>query len=285
MYQLAAPAPLLRPFIQNYWFLRLNAGNHPVVQESIFVDGCADLLFNFGSAYQRHNLTDPSGSGYLAVSNLDAQRLYPVAIAQQGEIYLIGVRFRPGGLSAFLSIPMHRISDLAVDLADGVDDHLRTLEGRLYDASTEIAQQIHLLDDYFLRCMTPPPNLALAQQAAWRLLDDEDSLSIQQLADELGCSIRTLNRYFQQHLGFSPKQYARIVRFQEALRRLAEETHLSLAAIAVGCGYFDQSHFTHEFRSFTGQTPESYRLYLQTRRASPPPNLVQILQEESPQPG
>ncbi|MBI1297338.1 helix-turn-helix domain-containing protein [bacterium] len=284
MYQLAAPASPLRPFIQNYWFLRLNAGNVPVVQESIFVDGCADLIFNFGSAYQRHNLTDPSSSGHLAVSNLDAQHLYPVAIAQQGEIHLIGVRFRPGGLAAFLSVPMHRISDLAVDLADGVDDHLRTLEGQLYDTHT-VEQQLVFLDAYFLRRMTPPPNLALAQQAALRLSSDTDSLSIQQLADELGCSIRTLNRYFQQHLGFSPKQYARIVRFQEALRQLAEDSQRSLALIAAGCGYFDQSHFTHEFRSFTGQTPESYRLYLQARRASPPPNLVQILQEESPQPG
>jgi AraC-like DNA-binding protein len=45
------------------------------------------------------------------------------------------------------------------------------------------------------------------------------------------------------------------------------------AQVALDCGYFDQAHFIHEFRSFSGLTPTAY-----DAGRTPFPNHVKILQ-------
>ena len=59
-------------------------------------------------------------------------------------------------------------------------------------------------------------------------------------------------------VGLTPKRFARVCRFQRALGELARSPG-SLAEVAATCGYFDQSHFIHEFRAFAGATPSDYR--------------------------
>jgi AraC-like DNA-binding protein len=54
----------------------------------------------------------------------------------------------------------------------------------------------------------------------------------------------------------SPKRFARIVRLQTVLRRLADEPDANLAALAIDCGYSDQAHLTRELQSLAGLTPK-----------------------------
>jgi AraC-like DNA-binding protein len=67
-----------------------------------------------------------------------------------------------------------------------------------------------------------------------------------------------LVRMFAQQTGMSPKQFASLSRFQRAVRSLAAGED-DLAQLALACGYFDQSHFCHEFRRFSGRAPTAYR--------------------------
>ncbi|HEY5825191.1 MAG TPA: AraC family transcriptional regulator, partial [Cyclobacteriaceae bacterium] len=55
----------------------------------------------------------------------------------------------------------------------------------------------------------------------------------------------------------TPKLYGKINRFQHSLG-LINQKDTSLTDIAYEAGYFDQSHFIREFKSFTGVTPSSY---------------------------
>ncbi|MBK8024857.1 MAG: helix-turn-helix domain-containing protein [Chloroflexi bacterium] len=50
-----------------------------------------------------------------------------------------------------------------------------------------------------------------------------------------------------------------MTRFQRALLFWSATATRSSPAVALACGYYDQSHFTHEFRQFAGCTPEIYR--------------------------
>jgi len=69
---------------------------------------------------------------------------------------------------------------------------------------------------------------------------------------------KRLIRLFRAEVGLSPKEYARVRRLQAALRQLGAGA-TGGAHIAAHIGYFDQSHFVREFRSFTGMTPTQYR--------------------------
>jgi transcriptional regulator GlxA family with amidase domain len=78
---------------------------------------------------------------------------------------------------------------------------------------------------------------------------------IGELADELGWSHRRLIARFRDQVGLAPKTFARVIRFDRAVRQLRAATTRSLAEIALDCGYFDQAHLNREFREFAGTTP------------------------------
>jgi AraC-like DNA-binding protein len=75
------------------------------------------------------------------------------------------------------------------------------------------------------------------------------------LADEVGWSRRHLIARFREQVGAPPKLVARVVRFQQVLRRLERDRDAVGAELAAACGYFDQAHLAREVRALAGLTP------------------------------
>jgi AraC-like DNA-binding protein len=269
MYHLRLPAPPLQAYIESYWKVQTRPGEPGLLHEQIYVDGQADILFNFGCAYDRCGIATPHG-------NLDGQRDYPVLIAQQGEINLIGVRFRPGGLAAFIRLPMHELANQVIDLHSALGGDGAALEYQLYDAA-DFDRQAALLDTFFLARLKPTEAHQLALRLAGQIAAAGGEGPIQRLSAEAGYSIRTVDRLFRQYLGLKPRLYARIQRFQRVLRLLSGGEPRSLTQIALMTGYYDQAHFTHDFIAFAGLTPTAFRESLQ--KYEPNPQTVQFLQD------
>lgn len=84
------------------------------------------------------------------------------------------------------------------------------------------------------------------------------AVTVRELAIETGYSERYLRMKFEQTLGFSPKLYNRIVRFQQVLDRVVRSA-APLSDVAASGGYFDQAHFMKDFKSFSQMTPSQIR--------------------------
>lgn len=84
------------------------------------------------------------------------------------------------------------------------------------------------------------------------------SLSMGELAEQIDLSVSQLQREFQRLFGLSPSRYLQEVRVGVA-RHLLESCDASLANIAAQCGFYDQSHFTRQFKTSMGMTPLAYR--------------------------
>jgi AraC-like DNA-binding protein len=54
----------------------------------------------------------------------------------------------------------------------------------------------------------------------------------------------------------SLKKYTRLKRFHFAVTQLKKETNLT--TLALNTGYYDQSHFIHEFSEFAGVSPRAF---------------------------
>jgi len=78
------------------------------------------------------------------------------------------------------------------------------------------------------------------------------------LAEECNVSERQLQRLFLQHVGVSPKFFARTVRINHVFDLLKITNDRLWHDIVYHCGYFDQSHFIMEFKEFSGVTPEVF---------------------------
>jgi AraC-like DNA-binding protein len=83
--------------------------------------------------------------------------------------------------------------------------------------------------------------------------------SISAVTDAIGMSAKRFIERFKAQVGVTPKRYCRIRRFQQAVGRAHRGDRVDWAQVALDCGYFDQAHFIHDFRSFSGLTPTDYQ--------------------------
>jgi AraC family transcriptional regulator len=84
-------------------------------------------------------------------------------------------------------------------------------------------------------------------------------VTLPELAAQVGLHPVYVARVFRRHEGCSIGEYARRLRFERALREL-RDSNASLAEIALGSGFADQSHFSREFRRRTGLSPRRFRM-------------------------
>ncbi|WP_369135769.1 helix-turn-helix domain-containing protein [Modestobacter sp. I12A-02662] len=102
----------------------------------------------------------------------------------------------------------------------------------------------------------PPPEVA----EAWRLTTASGGrMRVAEIAARVGWSERHLGARFRTETGLSPKEAARVVRFDRARRALAARVGAGrspdLAGLAVAAGFADQAHLTREWRAFSGLSP------------------------------
>ena len=73
-----------------------------------------------------------------------------------------------------------------------------------------------------------------------------------------GVSSTHLAQRFKELIGVTPKRLARTYRFAATVFAINPAGPIDWGDLAGGAGYFDQAHFGHEFRAFTGLTPTRY---------------------------
>ena len=83
-------------------------------------------------------------------------------------------------------------------------------------------------------------------------------IEVSDLAAHTRMSVSQLQREFSRHFGITPVRYIREVRIGVA-RHLLETSDKKMSQIAASCGFYDQSHFSRQFKSSTGTTPLRYR--------------------------
>lgn len=84
--------------------------------------------------------------------------------------------------------------------------------------------------------------------------DFDKSLSIEELAGELGMSLSGFHAHFKAVTAMSPLQYQKHLRLQEARRLMVSES-LDAAEAGFKVGYEDASHFNREYKRYFGEPP------------------------------
>ena len=101
-----------------------------------------------------------------------------------------------------------------------------------------------------------------AQLAPWQVRTAKAMMSaetnrvlpLSEIADRLGLSVNHFIKAFAKSVGMAPYHWFLCQRVAHSLEPLLEG-ELTIAKIAVECGFSDQSHFTRVFRRIVGTTP------------------------------
>lgn len=277
MYQLRAPAPDLLPFIEHYWFVTSEPEKPVELQVDVFVDARADLIINLGAPYLRQVIGGETRE--IGYSNLDAQRLLPIRIIQQGMVATSGVRFHLGGLGAFSTVPLKGFTNATVPPAEVFGSEAAELEASLAKA-TNIDAQAALFDAFFLERLKRPASFETFRKALQVAVESNGAASVEDMAHAVDTTSRQVDRLCARYLGIAPKTLSRVVRFQFALKALMRDPGCTLADVAANAGYFDQAHFIKDFRRMSGGVPRGYRGYYPPQGPNDfAPNVVVFLQD------
>lgn len=236
-YRELAPCPSLAPYIVCTWVRTTHAdGASP--SALVLPDGCVDLVWIGASP--------PVIAG-------PATR--PVTTSLPPDSTVVGIRFRPGVAPSFLGLRMSEIRDRQIELVEvwgprRMEQFARAGSDQTADAKSA-ALQAALLGNL--------PGLDLPDRriaAAVAALTRHPSTSVVELSGRLGISERQLRRSFEATVGYGPRMFSRVLRFQRALKRLRRPTERpSLASLAADLGYADQAHMTREFTQLAGLPP------------------------------
>ena len=190
------------------------------------------------------------------------------------QVRLVGMHFKPWGLSPFVDIPATELRDRWVPV-DAVRqrsvDRIRNQVGEVASA-TETLRMVE--DELRSRCAEAPSRgLGLVQHTGERLETSHGAVPVRALTDAAGVSGNHLATQFKSHVGVTPKRVARIYRFARLILSVDALRPVDWSEPAQTAGYFDQPHFSREFKEFTGHTPTEYlalRRRLPAERGFPP---------------
>jgi AraC-like DNA-binding protein len=168
-----------------------------------------------------------------------------------GPFYLQLV-FQPDVARAVLGVPLHELCDRVVDLEDLWGVRARELVDRVAAHCDEPQAAVFAVEDALAARITRGGSARLARHAADVIRRAPAAANVQQLAGDLGVSERSLRQAFVDHIGTSPKRFARIAR---VLRVVAEAGTTSWARLAAEHDFCDQPHLNAEFRALLGVSP------------------------------
>jgi AraC-like DNA-binding protein len=206
----------------------------------ILPDACTDLIW------------EPGRGAHVAGPDTG-----PVPTLLPAGTVIIGVRFRPAVGGAALGVPLSKLRDQRVGLADLHDGEARRLPGTL-DPEVAVAR---VLDVAAGLVADRAPDQALAWAA--ELLEDPQART-EDVAEQVGLSERQLRRRCHDAVGYGPKTLQRVLRFRRFVAQIdaaaanprgPRDPARDLATMAARAGYADQAHLTRECRALAGLTP------------------------------
>lgn len=182
----------------------------------------------------------------------------PALIAQAPVQSGIRLELNPLGTRTLLGVSATELSDGVAELADLGSRALTALPDRLAGAAGW-PSRFEILDEVLGSAVTESVSVRPEIRWAWRqMLGSDGRVTVATLAGEVGWSRRHFGELFRRELGLSPKQASRVLRFERATASLRGRDHIDLAKLAVDCGFYDQAHLTHEWRSLAGCSPGTW---------------------------
>jgi AraC-like DNA-binding protein len=236
-YREYGPPPHLKPYLVCGWTLEIRAGDSPHRQK-ILPDGCSDIVW-IGE-------DSPIVVGPMSHSVLSTSR---------PGTTLVGLRFRPGVAGSVFGVPAYELADRHVVLEDlWRRATVAEASNRLFERRTAAGRIGVALSFLGSRQCTSLPHDPMVEQAL-ALLSEAPHERVEALANVIGLSDRQFRRRFLSSVGYSPKRFQRILRFQRLLALAKGQNLARLGHVAMVAGYADQAHMNREVREFAGVQP------------------------------
>lgn len=250
------PHPALQSYVQEYKYIGPGVIQEGITSIDIYPVDHTEMSFILDEQYHfREKGTD----------TLFGHPLCFVGMLNQGRCFdvfpktFVQVVFKPYGAYKLFGIPQRHFSNQATDiqlLFPGV----AILIEQLKEASGAAEKVVAILERWLLNRLDTAAKTDVSgiAYACEQIQQSGGLLRVEELCRHLGMSTTTLGDQFREKVGFSPKTFSRIVRFNHINTFISQQIHVNWQELVYSHGFFDQNHFIKEFKHFYGCTPSQW---------------------------
>jgi AraC-like DNA-binding protein len=249
-YGVIQPPPYLADYVRFYWFIE---GNLPYVHHA-FAYPCPELVFCYKGHFKYgvgHGKDKSLTSGIFGQTETFSR-----VTLNNEDFGILGVYLYPHTFPQLFRLPANEITNQYADINSLLGKDGDMLEEKIGLASNN-HQRARIVSEFLqARLKNVRSEHTIISSSITAIVNSYHTSSVKTLADASFLSLRQFERRFKELAGFSPKSFLRIMRFNSLLKK--DFQHKSLTEIGIECGYYDQSHFIHDFQKFSGINPKKY---------------------------
>jgi methylphosphotriester-DNA--protein-cysteine methyltransferase len=255
-YQTYKPHPHLEALVKCYWTLEVPALGD-CQKQLIIPDGCIEMIFILGDDVKRY--TSKTKSILQPREMILGQITGPFFIEPTGYVNSFAVRFYPYGFANFTSMPIKKLANKETPLKILFGEkQSRELSQKIKQA-TGTKKRIKIAEAFLLNKLKDKATIDnIVKTTIDTMLLTKGSAPINSILKNELSKRRQIERKFLDNVGISPKKLGKVIRLQAVLKMLLNGQSESLTKLAYDNEYYDQAHFTKDFKEFTGTTPKDF---------------------------
>ena len=255
-YALYVPGQPLSGLIACFWYWE--GAPRTAAKDRLMPTGEASVIVNLRDDPLRvYDADDLECGETYGLAMLSGARTTPFVIPNEQQDRVFGIQFRAAGAFPFFRAPADEMENRGVELSDLWGGGAGELRERLLEAGSAAAMfraAEAVLMERAARPFDPNPAVSFAL----RSFCSGEAGTVAEVTGRVGLSARRFIEIFRERVGLTPKAFQRVRRFQQVLRSIHGAREVDWAQVALASGYYDQAHFIHDFRGFSGLTPGEY---------------------------
>jgi len=252
----ASPSKTLAPYIKRYWAIENVLDKGEICVQRIIPTGLTELMLYFTPRPKVLNNNKYLSDNVALYGHQN--NFYDIELT--GDLSVFSIVFQPQGLMQFFKFPLHEICNQNVPLKHISGQAGRDLEEKMGEAAT-FHQRVSIVENFLgniLQNKGADFEFRRINRIAELIKNTGGNIAINQMTSEACLSRKQLERIFAERVGISPKQYLKIIRFQFVLFQKQQNVDWNMTELSYESSYFDQAHFTKDFKSLCGMTPGQY---------------------------
>ena len=257
-YQEFGPSPSLQPYVSKYYHFCTMSDVAEENRASFQVHPSGYIYINFNFAAIWHAIGDNrflQGSPITINGQIWEQTIYYQA---EGPADSIGIELIPSACARLFQIPMSNITNKMIPLEVILGYSLKSFYKTLW-RQNHTENRIQLIEDWLNKLKKNALSVPLYILACQEMIDDYHGIiPVKFIAEELGYSVRTLEKQFLYFIGLPLKYFSQVKRINYIINCCNTLPEFDWQDALFEGGFFDQSHFIKTFKHVIRQTPSQY---------------------------
>lgn len=242
--------PFLRSLVRCIW--SIHDQNTSKRFETILPKGNAEIIFNLRGNISYCNSLENKNNTFPQVA-INGINYAPFQLEKNGEQLFIGIRLNICALKYLLKVSSKEVSNCVID-GTLISKELDQLWHQMFDINS-FKRKSAILMAWVIK------KLGQSNSINYSIPDLHSNLrlnSAQSICNQFNYTERHVRRIFNNWLGMNVESFIQYKKYLKALHLIHQE-NCTLTQVAYDSGYYDQSHFIREFKSYTNLTPKVYQ--------------------------